>query len=174
MRDAVCLLAILHEEGIAMADKQKERAKRELTSWSPFSDASWWFPSLSRSSDGDFLEAFWGGRRGGEFSPATDITEDDGHYIVTAELPGLRRSDINVEIEGGVLTIRGEKKSEREEKSEKRRYVERTFGSFCRAFTLPSDADDSKVEASFKEGVLTVTVAKSEQRKPRVVDVKTE
>jgi len=156
-----------------MAEKQHEKGKREVARWSPFGDAGWWFPSLSRSSDGDFLEALWGGRSAAEFSPATDITENDGHYLVTAELPGIQRRDISVEVAHGVLTICGEKKSEREEKSEKRRYVERSFGSFSRAFTLPSDADESKVEASFKEGVLTVTVAKNEQRKARVVDVKT-
>ncbi len=158
-----------------MAEQAKSKTEREtrgVARWSPFDDASWWFPSLSRTSGGELLESFWG-RQGAEaFSPATDITEDDGRYIVTAELPGTKRSDVSVEVADGVLTIRGEKKSEREEKSEKRRYVERSFGSFSRAFTLPSDADEAKIEASFKDGVLTVTLAKSEQRKARVVDVK--
>ena len=151
-----------------MADKEK----RSIARWNPFDDLGWWFPSVSRASDGNFLEDFWGRRGGGQFSPATDITEDDGNYIVTAELPGMKRDDISVDVHDGVLEIRGEKKSEREEKSEKRRYVERTFGSFSRAFTLPSDADDSKVDASFKDGVLTVKLAKSEARKARVIDVK--
>jgi HSP20 family protein len=155
-----------------MAEKEKEREKRGVARWNPFEDLGWWFPSVSRTSEGDLLEDFWGRRGRLEFSPATDITEDDGHYIVTAELPGMKRSDITVDLQDGVLTIRGEKKSEREEKTEKRRYVERSFGSFCRAFTLPSDADDSKVEATFKDGVLTVTLGKTEARKPRVIDVK--
>jgi HSP20 family protein len=149
-----------------------EKEKRAVARWNPFEDLGWWFPSLSRTSEGDLLEEFWGRRGPGQFSPATDITEDDGHYVVSAELPGMKRSDISVDVHDGVLTIRGEKKSEREEKSEKRRYVERSFGSFSRAFTLPSDADESKVEASFKDGVLTVTLAKSETKKPRVIDVK--
>jgi HSP20 family protein len=152
-----------------MTGKEKQRG---VARWSPFEDFGWWFPSLSRASDGDLLEDFWGRRAAGAVSPATDITEDDGHYVVSAELPGVKRSDISVEVSDGVLTIRGEKKSEREEKSEKRRYVERSFGSFSRAFTLPSDADDKKIEASFKDGVLTVTLAKTEARKAQVVDVK--
>jgi len=155
-----------------MPEKAKRDEKRSAARWNPFNDASWWFPSLSRTSEGDLLDSFWGGRGAPEFSPATDITEDDRQYIVTAELPGMKRSDVTVEVAEGVLTIRGEKESEREEKSEKRRYVERSFGSFTRAFTLPSDADEGKIEASFKDGVLTVTLAKSEQRKARVVDVK--
>jgi len=152
--------------------KDKEKRERGLARWNPFEELSWWFPSVSRTSDGDLLEDFWGRRGSAAFSPATDITEDDGHYIVTAELPGMKRSDITVDVKDGVLSIRGEKKSEREEKTEKRRYVERTFGSFSRVFTLPSDADESKVEASFKDGVLTVTLAKTEAKKARVIDVK--
>ena len=151
-----------------MAEKEKRTSAR----WSPFEDLSWWFPSISRTSEGDLLDDFWGRRSGGEFSPATDITEDDSHYVVTAELPGMKRNDVSVDVHDGVLTIRGEKKSEREEKSEKRRYVERTFGSFSRAFTLPGDADETKVEATFKDGVLTVKLAKTEARKARVIDVK--
>jgi HSP20 family protein len=153
-----------------MAEREKE--KRSVARWNPFEDFGWWFPSLSRTSAGELLEDFWGRRGIAEFSPATDITEDDAHYIVTAELPGMKRNDVTVEVKDGVLTIHGEKKSEREEKTEKRRYVERTFGSFSRAFTLPSDADENKVEAGFKDGVLTITLAKTEQRKPRVIDVK--
>jgi HSP20 family protein len=153
-----------------MADQDRE--KRTVARWNPFGDLGWWFPSVSRGSDADFLEEFWGRRGNLDFSPATDITEDDGRYIVTAELPGMKRSDISVDLHDGTLTIRGEKRSEREEKGEKRRYVERSFGSFARTFSLPGDADESKVEASFADGVLTVTIGKSEARKPRVIDVK--
>ena len=153
-----------------MADREKK--ERSVTRWNPFDDLGWWFPSVSRTSDADFLDAFWGRRGSLEFSPATDITEDEGQYVVTAELPGMKRSDISVDLHDGVLSIRGEKKSEREEKVEKRRYVERSFGAFSRAFTLPSDADETKVEAAFKDGVLTVTIAKAEARKARAIDVK--
>lgn len=146
--------------------------KRGIARWNPFDDRTW-FPILSRSSDGDLLDEFWGKRGSELLQPATDITENDKQYVVTAELPGTKRGDVTVEVCDGVLTIHGEKKSEREEKSEKRRYVERSFGSFSRAFTLPADADESHVEALFKDGVLTVTLAKTEARKARTVDVKT-
>jgi HSP20 family protein len=101
-----------------------------------------------------------------------DISEDDGNYIVTAELPGTKREDVTVELEDDVLTIRGEKRNERDEKKEKRRIVERSYGTFSRSFTLPANADGEKVSAKFDNGVLTVTIAKRPETKPRVVDIK--
>jgi HSP20 family protein len=153
-----------------------DREKKSIARWNPFDDERGWFPSFARPH-GDFMDAFWDSFRDhrGEskrFLPATDITEDDGHYVVTAELPGMKREDVTVEVCDHMLTIRGEKKSEREEKTEKRRYVERSFGTFSRAFTLPSDASEERVQASFKDGVLTVTLDKIAEKKARTVDVK--
>ena len=110
--------------------------------------------------------------RRGQLLPAIDVSEDDGNYVVTAELPGVKREDVNVELEEDVLTIRGEKRSEREEKKEKRRFVERSYGTFSRSFTLPANADPERVSAAFKDGVLTVTIGKRPEAKPRVVDIK--
>ena len=76
-----------------------------------------------------------------EWTPLVDISEDDGNYVVSAELPGTKREDVTVELEDDMLTIRGEKRNEREEKKEKRRFVERSYGTFSRSFTLPSNAD---------------------------------
>ena len=92
--------------------------------------------------------------------------------MITTELPGVKKNDVSIELEAGVLTIHGEKKSEREEKKEKRHWVERSYGSFTRSLGLPSDAVTDRVEASFADGVLTVTIPKSEATKPRAIAIK--
>jgi HSP20 family protein len=79
---------------------------------------------------------------------------------------------VTVELEDDLLGIRGEKRNEREDKKEKRRLVERSYGAFSRSFTLPSNADPDRIDATFKDGVLTVTIAKRPEAKPRVVDIK--
>ena len=111
-------------------------------------------------------------RRAFRWAPACEVGENDGAYVVTVELPGAKREDVQLEIHDDVLSIRGEKKSEREEKNEKRHYVERSYGSFTRSFTLPANADADRIKASFKEGVLTVEIPKTEVAKPRVIDIK--
>jgi HSP20 family protein len=104
--------------------------------------------------------------------PAIDIAETDDAYVVTAELAGCKPEDVSVEIHEGVLSIRGEKKSERSDENERARWTERSFGSFHRAFRLAPDAAQDRIEASFKNGVLCVEIAKTEENKPRVVRVK--
>jgi HSP20 family protein len=93
-------------------------------------------------------------------------------YLIKAELPEMRKEDVKVTVENGVLTISGERKFEKEEKKKKYHRVERGFGTFMRSFALPDDADFSKVNAEFKNGVLTVHVPKSEHAKPKQIDVK--
>ena len=102
-----------------------------------------------------------------------DVHENDTRYTVTVELPGTRKEDVQVELSEGMLTIRGEKKSEREETKERRRYVERSYGSFSRSFTLPGDANAERLDASFKDGILTITIPKTEESKPKRVAIKT-
>jgi HSP20 family molecular chaperone IbpA len=97
---------------------------------------------------------------------------DDKEYLIKTELPEMRKEDVKVTAENGVLTISGERKFEKEEKKKKYHRVERGFGTFMRSFALPDDADFSKVNAEFKNGVLTVHVPKSEHAKPKQIDVK--
>jgi HSP20 family protein len=104
--------------------------------------------------------------------PSVDIAEDDDAYHVTAELPGTKPEDVTVEVHEGVLTLRGEKRSEREGRREHARYVERSYGTFSRSFRLPENANVEKLDASFKDGVLHVTIAKREEAKPRTVSIK--
>jgi HSP20 family protein len=165
-----------------MAEKPKEEKGRgpersELAPWRPFGDLERWpnllanWPSTSRLLGDDLFPWPWA-RRTGAVVPALDVRENDQHYAVTVELPGVRREDVHVELEGGVLTIRGEKTSEREEKKEHRRYTERSYGSFSRSFSLPPDADADRLDASFKDGVLSLTIPRIEQAKPRTIAIK--
>jgi HSP20 family protein len=105
------------------------------------------------------------------FAPPVDVSESTDEYLVTAELPGTKPEDVTVELNDGVLTIRGEKRIERDQQKEHARYVERVFGSFVRSFTLPQNADSEKVQASFKDGVLTLRVPKREEAKPRTIAI---
>ncbi len=107
-----------------------------------------------------------------EWSPLVDITEDDKEYLIKAELPEVKKDDVKVTVEQGVLTITGERKFEKEEKSTKYHRIERSYGSFVRSFSVPDDSDPSKVVAEFKDGILKVHLTKSEQARPRQVEVK--
>ena len=107
-----------------------------------------------------------------EWAPLVDITEDEKEYVVKAELPEVKKEELSVTMENGVLTITGERKFEKEEKGKRYHRVERSYGTFTRSFTVPEDADASKVSADFKDGVLCVHVGKDEKAKPKAIDVK--
>lgn len=127
---------------------------------------------LPRLMDELFRDWPWAGRRERTLMPAMDVSDDDERYTVTVELPGVKKEDVHVELQEGMLTVRGEKRSEREEKKETRRYVERSFGAFSRSFRLPPDADADRLDASFRDGILTLTIPKSEEAKPRTIAIK--
>jgi HSP20 family protein len=107
-----------------------------------------------------------------DWTPLADITEDEREYLIKAELPEMKKEDVKVTVENGVLTISGERKFETEEKKKKYHRVERGYGTFMRSFTLPDDADFNRVNAQFKNGLLTVHVPKSERAKPKEIEVK--
>lgn len=107
-----------------------------------------------------------------EWAPLVDITEDEKEYLIKAELPEVKKDDVKVSVQDGILTIAGERKSEKEEKNKKFHRVEWAYGSFSRSFTLPEDADADKVAGDFKDGVLKVHVPKSEKAKPKKIEVK--
>jgi len=107
-----------------------------------------------------------------EWSPLVDITEDEKEYLVKAELPEMKKEEIKINVQDDVLSISGERKYEKEEKGKKYHRVERAYGSFMRSFTLPEDADGSKVNAEYKDGVLKVHLPKSEKTKPKAIEVK--
>jgi HSP20 family protein len=109
-----------------------------------------------------------------EWAPLVDISEDDKEYLIKAELPGLKKDDVHISVEKGVLTITGERKFEKEEKDRKHHRVERAYGSFVRTFIVPDDAEADKVAAQFKDGVLTIHIPKSEKAKPKQIEVRVE
>ena len=106
-----------------------------------------------------------------EWAPLVDITEDDKEYTIKTELPEVKKEDVKVAVENGMISIVGERKFEREE-SKKYHRVERAYGRFVRTFVVPDGADPEKVSAEFKDGVLKVHLPKSEKVKPRNIEVK--
>ena len=108
----------------------------------------------------------------GLLAPAVDIVENDEQYVLTAELPGMKRDDVTIELQDNVLSIRGEKHSEREGKKEHRRWVERSFGSFARSFTLPPNTAPDELKATFSDGVLTIEIPKMEESKPKIISIR--
>ena len=107
-----------------------------------------------------------------EWSPVVDITEDEKSYLIKAELPEVKKEDVKVTVEKGVLTLSGERRLEREEKGKKYHRLERAYGSFFRSFGIPDDADASNVLAEFRDGVLSVRLNKSEKALPKSIEVK--
>jgi HSP20 family protein len=107
-----------------------------------------------------------------EWAPLVDIIEDDKEYLVKAELPEVKKEDVHVAVENGTLTIRGERKFEKEQKDKRYHRLERGYGSFVRSFVLPDIADAAKVSAEFRDGVLRVHLPKTEMAKTKHIEVK--
>ena len=108
----------------------------------------------------------------GEWEPRIDVSETNDAVMVKAEIPGVEQKDIALSLQDGVLTIKGEKEQEKEEKDNRYHRVERAYGAFARALRLPAAVDASKVTASFKDGVLTVTLPKTAEAKGTTIPIK--
>ncbi len=145
-----------------------------LARWSPFREME----RVQREMDRLFNGGMARSTRGEEpmtitaWSPSVDITEDDKEFLVKAELPEVKKDEVKVTVEDDVLTIRGERKAEKEEKGKKYHRIERSYGSFERSFTLPEAADAGKISSEFKDGVLTVHLPKNPNAKPKAIEVK--
>ncbi|MGH7184469.1 MAG: Hsp20/alpha crystallin family protein [Nitrospiraceae bacterium] len=107
-----------------------------------------------------------------DWVPSVDVSETEGEYQIKAEIPDVKKEDVKVTLEEGVLTIQGERKHEKEEKGTRYHRVERSYGRFVRSFTLPDHIDEGKVKAEFKDGVLNLQLPKSEKAKPKAIEVK--
>lgn len=110
----------------------------------------------------------------GAFEPQLDVSETDHALNVTAELPGMDENDIDVSLTGQTLTIRGEKKTEKEDKGKKYYHLERAYGTFRRQISLPCEVEANKVEATFKKGILAITLPKSveAQKQRKLIPIK--
>ena len=106
------------------------------------------------------------------WAPSVDVTEDNKEWLMKIDLPEVKKEDVKVTVENGVLTITGERKFEKEEKDKKYHRIERAYGNFYRSFTLPEGADGGKVSADFKDGVLKVHLPKDEKAKTKTLEVK--
>ncbi len=115
-------------------------------------------------ADGDLAVSYW--------TPAVDIAEHDDEYLVKVELPGVKKENVKITLESNILTIRGEKKQEKEEKEKNFHRVERAYGSFQRSFTLPTTVKSEKIDALYNDGILTIHLPKEEQAKPKQIEVK--
>ncbi len=148
---------------------------KELARWSPFHEVS----RLRDEMDRIWEDFFGPGRRvlrpmTEEWIPAVDISDTADKVIVKVEVPGMDAKNIEISLSGDVLTIKGEKKAEREEKVESLYLAERSYGSFARSLRLPAAVEADKIEASYKKGVLTITCPKKEELKPKQIIIKAE
>jgi len=108
------------------------------------------------------------------WSPAVDIFETEGEIVVKAELPGMERKDITLHLENNVLSLRGERKFEKETKDENYHRIERSYGAFSRSFSIPATVDEEKIRAEYKDGVLNIVLPKKEQARPKQIKIATE
>ena len=142
-----------------------------LTRWDPFRE----FNTLQDRMNRLFRDSFSEGREEGlittAFAPAVDVYEDEHNVTLKIEVPGIEEKDIDVRIENNTLTVRGERKFEKDEKEENYLRVERQYGSFTRTFTLPNTVETENVSANYDKGVLKIKLAKRAEAKPKQIKV---
>ena len=145
-----------------------------LTTWNPFRELDEVQDRFHTIFGGFPTRLFGNGKsiKTTDWSPQVDILEDDHEYLVKADLPEMKKEDVKVTMENGVLCIIGERKVEKEEKTKKYHRIERSFGSFERTFTVPEDADANKIAAEFRDGVLKVHLPKVPAAKSKPIEVK--
>lgn len=138
-----------------------DRSNEALTAWRP----------LFRHLD-DLLGQVEGQEaRGPSFAPPVDVTEDEGHYLISFDVPGMKKDDLAIEVDGRTLTVSGERKFEQKADKGKTHFVERRYGSFQRTFTLPEGVKADAVEADYRDGVLTVAIPKAPEAKATKVKI---
>lgn len=118
----------------------------------------------NRAQDESFTAGIW--------SPVVDVYETENEMVIKAELPGLTREDISIEIDGNKLTLRGERRFQKDIREENYHRIERSYGAFSRSFTLPVTIKEDKVSASFKDGVLEIAISTGDPGKPKTVKIK--
>ena len=106
-----------------------------------------------------------------DWAPRVDIIENEKEYLIKAELPEVKKEEVKVTVEDGSLTLRGERKQEKEEKNKKFHRIERCYGSFTRSFKLPENVDETKIDASYTDGILNLKIPKLEKSKPKEVEI---
>jgi HSP20 family protein len=154
---------------------KKTTKMKALTYWDPFREledmqhrlSTVLGRQLNRRQDGDKESITVA-----EWAPVVDIVEDETEYLIKVDLPEIKKEEVKVTVENGVLVLSGERKLEKEEKGRKYHRIERAYGSFGRSFSLPDNADAEKVNAEFNDGVLKLHIAKREAALPKQIEVK--
>lgn len=142
-------------------------ANRGLNIFSPFSN------NLDRLFGSLDTPSYYG-VRADNLAPACDIEESENHFLISLEMPGFKKEDVRIDVNGSLLTISGERRRESESAGEsERRYSERRFGKFQRSFTLPEGVDVDKIEAQYEDGILNLAIPKAESAKPRQIKIGT-
>jgi HSP20 family protein len=144
-----------------------------IVRWEPLREVSSLQTEMNRLFNTMFESPTVGNGGTRRWSPAMDLLETEDHFVLRADLPGMREEDVAIELEDNVLTVSGERKADHEENGEGFYRVERAFGSFSRSLTLPRGIDAEAVNAGFTNGVLEVRIPKPEQRKPRKIAIST-
>jgi HSP20 family protein len=147
-----------------------------LTRWDAFRDLEELSDRLQRAfGPRQIARPQNGGRESmtvADWVPSVDVAEDDEHYLIKVEIPEVKREDVKVDVEDGVLSIHGERRQEKEEKGRKYHRIERSYGSFMRSFTLPENVDSTRIAAEFQDGMLHVSLPKTEKAKPKAIEIK--
>jgi len=156
-----------------MSENEQKLARRDsfrdLEKWEPFQSFPFRSMQLPRWAEELFAES---PKSAGRLTPAIDVCENPEGYDISVEVPGVAKDDLTIECENGVLSVRGEKKSRRDEKRDSARVLERTYGAFTRSLRLPPDADPEHIDAKYRDGVLHIGLRKRPESKPRTVSIK--
>jgi HSP20 family protein len=148
----------------------------QVITWNPLREMDETQNRLSRFFLGGFPNRMGSGEipsmAVADWSPEVDISEDDHGYLLKADLPEMKKDDVRVTVEDGILSVSGERKSEKEDLKKKFHRIERSFGTFRRSFTLPEDADSTKVTAEFRDGVLKVHLPTTTKARSKALEVK--
>jgi HSP20 family protein len=142
----------------------------ELVRWEPFEGLNRIHSRLNHLFDESFGRS-WAEPTSTKWYPAVDVLESKDSYLIRAELPGMKREDINLEVKDGTLILTGERKSDKPAEGVEYRHVERVDGKFMRSFSLPQTVKQDAIQATYKEGILEVRVPKVEEVKPRQIEI---
>lgn len=146
-----------------------------IVRWRPMRDMVGIQDEMNRMFDRFFSRDLWDEQEGispASWYPFMDISEDKDEFRVQAELPGMKKDDVDITYTNGVLKIEGERKQQKEDKDVNYHRVERVYGKFCRTFQLPTQVQQDKISADFKDGILSVRLPKAEEVKPKQIQVK--
>src|SRR5204862_4414190 len=148
----------------------------KVTTWNPMREMDEAQNRVDRFFLGSFPDRMGSGKipslAVADWSPEVDISEDDQGYLLKADLPEIKKDDVRVTVEDGILSVSGERKTQKEDQKKKFHRIERSFGTFRRSFTLPEDADSTKVTAEFREGVLKVHLPTTPIARSKAIEVK--